>query len=84
MALRKLNQPPSCHVCRLVTYRLFSSRNGTNSYIDEWQASIVKPLEFYEANAAHPKRKNYFYNIDLQGRVFLGVLKMKEVCILTC
>jgi hypothetical protein len=51
--------------------RLFS--NATQSYIEEWQASIVKPLTFYEAHCAPGvRKKKYFYSIDLQGRVFLG------------
>jgi hypothetical protein len=52
--------------------RSFASINRSN-YIDEWQRSILKSPEFYEENAAPGlKRKNYFYNIDLQGRIFLG------------
>ena len=32
---------------------------------------IVKPEEFYEEHAeSNPRR--YFYNVDLQGRLFLG------------
>mmetsp|Transcript_4677 Transcript_4677/g.7112 ORF Transcript_4677/g.7112 Transcript_4677/m.7112 type:complete len:394 (-) Transcript_4677:147-1328(-) len=42
------------------------------SYVDEWFESIVKPTKFYEDCAAPgQKRKLYFYNVDLQGRVFL-------------
>eukprot|EP00978_Attheya_sp_CCMP212_P037492 scaffold177261_cov53-Attheya_sp.AAC.2 len=52
-------------------HRLFSK--GAHSYIEEWQASIVKPVTFYEAHCAPGVRnKKYFYSVDLQGRVFLG------------
>jgi hypothetical protein len=54
-----------------------STRNGTVRCIDEWFASVVKPKSFYETYAAPTrKQKCYFYNIDLQGRVFLGVYEV--------
>mmetsp|Transcript_11964 Transcript_11964/g.21738 ORF Transcript_11964/g.21738 Transcript_11964/m.21738 type:complete len:112 (-) Transcript_11964:870-1205(-) len=52
-------------------HRLFSK--GAQNYIEEWQASIVKPATFYEVHCAPGVRnKKYFYSVDLQGRVFLG------------
>jgi hypothetical protein len=42
-------------------------------YIDKWFESIVKEESFYEEHAdSNPRR--YFYNVDLQGRLFLGAL----------
>jgi len=42
------------------------------NYIDKWFKSIVKPKCFYEKHAGGAVRR-YFYNIDLQGRLFLGM-----------
>jgi hypothetical protein len=57
------------------TPRLFSSLSDqlANGYVDRWFASIVKPKEFYEKHAGKDsdKIRCYFYNIDLQGRLFL-------------
>lgn len=39
-------------------------------YIDDWYETITKPIEFYE-NFANGTPRRYFYNIDLQGRLFL-------------
>lgn len=48
------------------------------SYIDEWFSAIVKPESFYEGHAdANPRR--YFYNVDLQGRLFLEETLPKNI-----
>lgn len=61
------------HQCLHVLSKKRSFASINRNYIDEWQRSILKSPEFYEENAAPGlKRKNYFYNIDLQGRIFLG------------
>ena len=40
--------------------------------IEYWRfGSIVKPESFYEEHAESSPRR-YFYNVDLQGRLFLG------------
>lgn len=52
------------------TSRFLSAEERT-SYIDKWFESIVKEESFYEEHAA-AKPRRYFYNIDLQGRLFLG------------
>lgn len=80
MTLLRLSRAPfTCRLCGRISSRSFASKKANESsgqsYIEEWQASIIKPAEFYESNSAPGlKRKNYFYNIDLQGRVFLGML----------
>ena len=78
----------SCNAAGRVFSRAFAStsQKRVTNYIDDWQASIVRPAEFYEANSAPGlKRKNYFYNIDLQGRVFLGKLRtMHLLFLLSC
>lgn len=55
--------------------RLFSTLSDrlANGYVDRWFASIVKPKEFYEKHAGKDsdKQRCYFYNVDLQGRLFL-------------
>lgn len=47
-----------------------SGRAGEQTYIDQWFCSIVKPDDFYENHSASSPRR-YFYNVDLQGRLFL-------------
>ena len=40
--------------------------------VEYWRfGSIVKPESFYEEHAESSPRR-YFYNVDLQGRLFLG------------
>ena len=45
------------------------------NYIDKRFESIVKPKCFYEKHADGAVRR-YFYNIDLQGRLFLGMYEV--------
>lgn len=45
-------------------------------YIDQWLRSVTKPAEFYEEHAAH---RRYFYNIDLEGRLFLEETNPKNI-----
>jgi hypothetical protein len=74
MSLLRLNKAASDVATRRVT-KVFTiaARSSSSKYIDDWYCSIVKPAKFYDDNAAPGlKRKNYFYTIDLQGRVFLG------------
>jgi hypothetical protein len=55
--------------------RHFSGQKETKqpSYIDQWFGLIVKPQSFYDEYANAPtNHRRYFYNIDLQGRLFLG------------
>lgn len=47
-------------------------------YIDDWYETIKKPIEFYEKFANGTPRR-YFYNIDLQGRLFLEETFPKNV-----
>ena len=54
--------------CTRMRQRFFS--NSNKDYIEKWQAATVKPNSFYEHHATD-KPKKYFYQIDLQGRVFL-------------
>jgi len=50
------------------------------SYIEKWHESTVKPSQFYEQHAKAGKRqKNYFYSVDLQGRVFLEETLPKNI-----
>lgn len=56
--------------------RFFSNKN--KGYIEQWQASIVKPNLFYEHHGVG-KLKKYFYHIDLQGRVFLEETEPKTI-----
>lgn len=49
--------------------RFFSNEQN---YIDKWFNQIIKDESFYEKFVvSSSKRKCYFYNIDLQGRLFL-------------
>lgn len=59
-----------------------ATRSGTQtySYIDEWQATTVRPALFYDSQAAPGlKQKNYFYAVDLQGRLFLEEVLPKNI-----
>eukprot|EP00924_Labyrinthula_sp_SR-Ha-C_P014355 snap_masked-scaffold_20-processed-gene-3.4-mRNA-1 protein AED:0.43 eAED:0.44 QI:0/0/0/1/1/1/2/0/212 len=47
-----------------------------NSWQDELQKNQIKPVDFYESQAL---KKNYFYHIDLQGRLFLEDILPKNV-----
>ena len=74
MSLLRLKRTAGDVAIRMDT-KVFTSaaRSSSSKYIDDWYYSIVKPPKFYEDNAPPGlKRKNYFYTIDLQGRVFLG------------
>ncbi len=51
-------------------YSSFHNRNEMK-YVDKWFESIVKPVEFYGKHSSGDVRR-YFYNVDLQGRLFLG------------
>jgi hypothetical protein len=62
----------------------FSSKNSKNTtssatYIDNWFDSIRKPQEFYDHWASGEKIRRYFYNIDLQGRLFLEETAPKNI-----
>jgi len=48
-----------------------STTNNEMNYVDKWLESIIKPKSFYEKHAEGPIRR-YFYNVDFQGRLFLG------------
>ena len=52
---------------RKIPRRFYSARAV---YIDDWYENIAKPKEFYERFSNGTPRR-YFYNIDLQGRLFL-------------
>ena len=52
--------------------------NGCKEYIEQWQASTVKPNSFYEHHGIG-KPKKYFYHIDLQGRIFLEETQPKSI-----
>ena len=52
------------------------ARACNSRYIEQWQASCVKDEAFYESNAAE---RNYFYSIDLQGRLFLEDTMPKNI-----
>ena len=62
------------------SFRNQAAVSDTHKYIDEWFTSIVKPADFYLNQAAIGKKdKLYFYNIDLNGRVFLGKEKYELI-----
>ena len=62
--------------CTRMRQRFFS--NSNKDYIEKWQAATVKPNSFYEHHATD-KPKKYFYQIDLQGRVFLEETLPKNI-----
>jgi hypothetical protein len=47
-------------------------------YIDDWYKQIMKSKQFYD-KFANGKPRRYFYNIDLQGRLFLEETSPKNV-----
>mmetsp|Transcript_29808 Transcript_29808/g.62205 ORF Transcript_29808/g.62205 Transcript_29808/m.62205 type:complete len:244 (+) Transcript_29808:106-837(+) len=54
------------------TRRLYSTTTTTTTvYIDDWYNKIKKSKQFYEEFSSRKTRRYYFYNIDLQGRLFL-------------
>lgn len=55
-----------------------SSPSRTTSYIDVWFEEIRKPTSFYET-LSNEKIRRYFYNIDLQGRLFLEETSPKNI-----
>lgn len=48
-------------------------------YIDHWFDSIRKPQEFYDRWGEGERIRRYFYNIDLQGRLFLEETSPKNI-----
>jgi hypothetical protein len=65
---------------------LGNNSDGFPAYIDRWFESIKKPQAFYDAAAGtnnDPKSnkpiRRYFYNIDLQGRLFLEETSPKNI-----
>ena len=52
--------------------------SATSVYIDDWYKQIVKPRQFYERHS-NRKPRRYFYNIDLQGRLFLEEIFPKNI-----
>mmetsp|Transcript_16470 Transcript_16470/g.47348 ORF Transcript_16470/g.47348 Transcript_16470/m.47348 type:complete len:316 (+) Transcript_16470:94-1041(+) len=63
----------------VISQRSFSDDRHSN-YIDDWHAATMKPMQFYESQSAPGrKQKNYFYSIDLQGRVFLEDVLPKNI-----
>lgn len=57
--------------------RSFATTRNT-IYIDDWYDEIRKPKEFYERFSSGKPRR-YFYNIDLQGRLFLEETSPKNI-----
>lgn len=51
------------------------------TYIDHWFDSIRKPQSFYDdqLEADEGKIRRYFYNIDMQGRLFLEETSPKNI-----
>ena len=69
----KHSQPLSLGQCCFSTTSPAQQQNaddGANEfeYIDEWQITQIKPEDFYEENS---KKRNYFYWVDLHGRLYL-------------
>ena len=60
---------------RKIPKRLYSAKVV---YIDDWYRKITKPKEFYDQFSNESPRR-YFYNIDLQGRLFLEETSPKNV-----
>jgi hypothetical protein len=58
--------------------RRFSVR-AEAGYIDQWFESIKKKQDFYDLMADGGKTRRYFYNIDLQGRLFLEETSPKNI-----
>lgn len=55
-----------------------STAAAPTTYIDHWFDSIQKASTFYdEASNSQPRR--YFYNVDLQGRLFLEETRPKNI-----
>jgi hypothetical protein len=50
----------------------------SSSYIDIWFEEIKKPISFYET-MSNEKIRRYFYNIDLQGGLFLEETSPKNM-----
>lgn len=66
---------------RIRPYSTTRPSPNDSKHIDKWFQSIVKPVEFYELHAEGNVRR-YFYNIDLQGRLFLGTFMEWVLCLL--
>ena len=45
-------------------------------YIDQWLRNVTKPEQFY---VEHAMNRRYFYNIDLQGRLYLEDTDPKNI-----
>ncbi|GMI10919.1 hypothetical protein TrVE_jg5867 [Triparma verrucosa] len=58
--------------------RRCASSNGDDEtrYIEEWQATCIRPNSFYEL---HASSRTYFYSVDLQGRLFLEETSPKNI-----
>eukprot|EP00934_Nitzschia_sp_Nitz4_P001088 Nitzschia sp. Nitz4//scaffold401_size10831//1277//2211//NITZ4_009056-RA/size10831-snap-gene-0.21-mRNA-1//1//CDS//3329551063//1088//frame0 len=56
----------------------FSTEDTSGRHIDKWFRTIVKTPEFYERHAESDIRR-YFYNVDLQGRLFLEETLPKNI-----
>ena len=52
--------------------------SATAVYIDDWYKQIMKSKQFYD-KFANEKPRRYFYNIDLQGRLFLEETSPKNI-----
>jgi hypothetical protein len=62
-------------IIRKIPSRFLSTRAV---YIDDWYEQIKKSKQFYDQfSNGHPRR--YFYNIDLQGRLFLEETSPKNI-----
>jgi len=47
-----------------------------DEYIEEWQQRQIKDPSFYETES---QKRNYFYTVDLQGRLFLEESSPKNI-----
>jgi hypothetical protein len=58
---------------------LISHRRISHHLINHRFASIVKPQSFYDLHADSTPIRCYFYNVDLQGRLFLEEVLPKNI-----
>jgi Domain of unknown function (DUF4505) len=70
--------PPHLHRYRFSSSTSSTTTSTTTTYIDHWFNSIRKPSTFYD-EAANGQPRRYFYNVDLQGRLFLEETKPKNI-----
>lgn len=68
-------------ISRLIgRHRSFSTNQKNLNYIDKWFESIVKPQTFYDEHGNSPSSvRRYFYNVDLNGRLFLEETLPKNI-----